>query len=205
MFNVFMGHRLHAFGLFMEISRIGRIFLALKLGPGALESLRFLQGHDIVNKAAQNRIIPICNWHITLVFLGNVSGPQYDQLLTALRTSELGSGFEITLQGFGFFPNPKRPRVFWLGVGPGSERVVKLQSSVASICQTASFPKEGRPFHPHLTLARLKSPRDSSGLLEELPEVKVKVRVDEVVLYRSTLTDTGSIYEVLETFPLTDA
>ena len=49
-----------------------------------------------------------------------------------------------------------RPRVVWLGIEIGTNRVADLRAEVVRRLADVAFPREARPFSPHLTLARFK-------------------------------------------------
>ena len=65
-----------------------------------------------------------------------------------------------------------------------------------------------RPFSPHLTLARMKSPKGKKKLKDELDAVNQEgigphqFNVGAIHLYESQLTPKGSIYTVLANFKL---
>jgi 2'-5' RNA ligase len=60
------------------------------------------------------------------------------------------------------------------------------------------FAPEPRPYRPHITLARLRSPLQlGKTQLPRIDQAKHSFRVEEVNLYRSHLSAKGSTYEVL--------
>jgi 2'-5' RNA ligase len=85
-------------------------------------------------------------------------------------------------------------------------KLVGLQQDVESSMAELGFEAEGRPYSPHLTLGRLKSPRRRDVLLEELDVLSEEefgeVEVTEVALMRSTLRPTGAEYSRLCGIPL---
>ena len=92
----------------------------------------------------------------------------------------------------------------WLGLAAGDELVGAIAAEVATRLLPLGFTPEDRPFHAHLTLARLKPPRsvaDALGVLASDP-VGDPWPVDEVVVYESRLRRTGAEYVARARLPL---
>jgi 2'-5' RNA ligase len=150
------------------------------------------------------------NTHLTLKFYGIVERERLDVLEQALRGAvELEAAFKLQVSGAGVFPNPRRPRVLWLGLGGrGLQPLSRLQSEIDRVSADLEFPPEEREYHPHLTVARFR-PEDLttlSGVERRLAELSalpaLSILVDRVTLFRSELRRTGPIYTPLEVFPL---
>jgi 2'-5' RNA ligase len=102
--------------------------------------------------------------HLTLKFLGDVDSERVRRIEEELDRAVADSKrFVLPLGGFGTFPNPKRPRVVWLGC-EGVPQFELLQHGVERAMQDLGFPSEGRPFRPHLTLGRVKRGASASTL-----------------------------------------
>ncbi len=151
--------------------------------------------------------------HLTLKFYGNVELERLDALKQALRGAvESESAFTLQAAGAGVFPNPRRPRVLWIGLGGhGLQLLTRLQTGIDRVCADLGFPPEERAFHPHLTVARIR-PEDLStltGVERRLAELSalpaLPIPVEQVTLFRSELRRTGPIYTPLEEFPLNGA
>jgi RNA 2',3'-cyclic 3'-phosphodiesterase len=151
------------------------------------------------------------NAHVTLKFLGDVP-VDAPTGLAAIRTA-LGAidfcSFPLTLAGGGFFPDVTRPRVIWAALAHGAGPCRTLAAAVEETLVPLGFPPEPRPFTAHLTLARLKAPGrggDWPAMLNALTEtVWPNVLVSAFALFRSTLSQAGPRYEVLDTFAARDA
>ena len=100
----------------------------------------------------------------------------------------------------GCFPDAKRPRVLWVGVEQGGERLCTIARAFEEGLAQYGFKKEKR-FHPHLTLGRIKKPCVVDAVLEKSIATE-SFSVDMIVLFKSTLTPQGAVYEPIETFPL---
>jgi 2'-5' RNA ligase len=146
------------------------------------------------------RLVPPANWHITLRYLGRVDEPTYERFLHGLEPARGTGAFRIGLDGLGAFPNPGRAAVVWLGVGSGAEQLATLNHVAEEAALDAGLIPEDRPFHPHLTLSRVRPPGDATAALTHA--VSVGWRCDRVVVYLSRHGKGGAIYEPLETYPL---
>ncbi|MBJ6139016.1 RNA 2',3'-cyclic phosphodiesterase [Marinobacter litoralis] len=140
--------------------------------------------------------------HLTLVFLGNVADDAVPGLIDA-ATSVVESSFELTVRGLGCFGSPERPKIFWAGVAPESP-VVNLHRQLRDKLQTEGSSVEHRHFRPHITLSRFG--RDA-GSVKEFIETRGEeefgtMSVSEFVLYDSNQGPNGSVYTVLQRFPL---
>lgn len=137
------------------------------------------------------------NIHVTLRFLGEIPSSLASEVAKTLDKVR-ANPFTLTLRGLGAFPSPSRPRVVWVGVGEGSAELSSLHRQVESLIKPLGFQPEREPFTPHITLARVKVPRNLSSLarfIAERSDVEVgSMRVEEVKLKRSTLTPSGPIY-----------
>jgi 2'-5' RNA ligase len=97
------------------------------------------------------------NLHITLLFLGDLLGAQVAPLAAALdAVAGLCTPFELTVAGLGWFGPPRSPRVVWAGVSDAGERLVFLQKQIEEQARALELRSETRPFHPHLTLGRVR-------------------------------------------------
>lgn len=152
--------------------------------------------------ALPGKPVPPANWHLTIRFLGEVQPPTADLLVARLAGAELGPAFDVGLSSCGAFPRPSRATVLWVGVDDGADRLRSLGAAVEAAVREVGFPAERRPFHPHLTISRLRTPTDVRGILRALPPPDVRFRADRLVLYRSVLGGGPPRYESLESFAL---
>jgi len=176
-----------------------RLFLALDLPSATREGLRPL----ISERLSGAKWVNPEQWHLTLRFLGE----QDEKFASALRSafSDLRfSAFSLRPRGLGVFPDARRPRVLWVGL-EAPPALFTLQKSLEEILRGLGLDAEGKAFHPHLTLARFKSPpgKDLEHFLQKhqsfaLPPFEVR----EFHLYSSRLSPRGAEHTREAGFPL---
>ncbi len=180
-----------------------RAFLAIELSSSIREKISSLQQE-------LKKTLPPINWvrpesiHLTLKFLGYVEPSRISQLLLALeRIGTTQHGFSIEVQGVGVFPHVKHPRILWVGVTDKTHALQELVLEIEATLEPLGFTPEEKPYHPHLTLARIK--RDNtrvgaalleSGVLEREPHLGI-LTVDRLTLFQSDLDSTGATYTPL--------
>ncbi len=174
-----------------------RLFTAIEIPPDISLDLAFMQGG--IEGA---RWISQESHHLTLRFMGDVDGDLALEIRSAL--SGLASRpFELTLKGVGRF-GTRKPRAVWAGVEK-SQALVDLQLSHERMSQSLGLPPDTRNFTPHVTLARLRSPRlaeverylQGHSLYRSPP-----FTVERIVLYSSKPPHGGGPYAVEAVFPL---
>ncbi|MDD5109643.1 MAG: RNA 2',3'-cyclic phosphodiesterase [Patescibacteria group bacterium] len=140
--------------------------------------------------------------HCTLHFLGNdvaenaisVIRTEGRRLCTELAPLELETG------SIGTFPAQGEPKIIYLGcTGSGARQLGDLRQRFGAIIAGLNIPVDQRPWHPHLTLGRIRT--DHAPRPQPAPSTPQSFTITEAILYRSTLTPTGPIYARLESFP----
>ena len=144
--------------------------------------------------------------HLTLKFLGQTQAHEVPAITEALSQAAAGATpSTLRLSRLGAFPSARRPRVLWVGTTEEVAPLTAFYRQVEERLAALHFPREGRPFAPHITLGRVRdgAPPQVHHRLEEalvdndtLGEVP-PAPVTEVVLYRSTLTPAGAVYSPL--------
>src|SRR3989475_108363 len=96
--------------------------------------------------------------HLTLKFLGDIQETQVEALREILkRAAAPARPFTLEARGLGAFPNPRAPRVIWLGLHGKSDDMAELQRLQAAVEDGVAglrFPKGGRGLTPHLNPSR---------------------------------------------------
>jgi 2'-5' RNA ligase len=139
--------------------------------------------------------------HITLKFLGDIEHARVEALSgAAARAAASLEPFELTIDEPGSFPPHGQPRVLWLGIVDASGRLALMQRALEAECAAVGFARESRPFKPHLTLARVRSPqgaRELAAAHRETPFGPQRFEVSGLVVMRSELGPGGSRYTPL--------
>ena len=142
--------------------------------------------------------------HLTLKFLGEISDAQLRQAVEALHAIGPISAFPVELKGFGFFPQARRPRVFWAGI-EAPPALAELAERVERAMEKVGFLREERPFTPHLTLARFNVPRPQPALEAALASREAaslgRFEASEFFLFESKLSPNGAQYRKVSRFP----
>jgi 2'-5' RNA ligase len=187
-----------------------RLFIAALIPDTVRDALH--TAREQLQRAAPDRALRWVapdNYHITLLFLGEQDEARLPAIVQAMEAARAGvPPFEIAIRGLGVFPNWNRPNVLWAGVSEGGQPLAQ----VATALERALMPApSGKPFHPHITLARLKTPcRDADGLKRRLHDAVQRLAATDfgryelrgISLMQSTLTPDGSVYTKLHAVAL---
>ena len=175
-----------------------RLFLAVDLPAELRSRLEGLQ-RELRSLLPQARWVRPEGIHLTLKFLGEVAPERVEELCRCVAEAlPRLAPWEVEARGLGAFPSLQRPRVVWVGVEDPSGRLFELQRRLERGLVPLGFPLE-RGFVPHLTLARVKG---SARALPPRADGFGRLRVEEVVLFRSELRPEGARYSRLRAFPL---
>ena len=164
-----------------------RVFFGLEI-PAEIKQ-RLLQ---VRTEAAGAKWQSTERMHLTLLFLGNL---EEEPLLAVREVARLGC-----------FGQSHAPDYLWAGVQP-EVPVVSLYSAIKNQVESLGLDTEIRAYRPHLTLARFKCDSGSvEHLLDEYREaIFGSFQVDEFVLFETQPSAAGSVYRVLERYPLSRA
>src|SRR5580700_8022094 len=128
-----------------------RLFVAIDIPAAVIENLQALL--DRLKPLAKLAWSPVNNLHITTKFIGEWPEARLDEMKTALRGVVQTGPINLAVRGVGWFPNPRRPQVFWAGVDAG-EPLAALARATEQAVLRLGVPAETREYSPHLTLAR---------------------------------------------------
>lgn len=141
------------------------------------------------------------NLHYTMRFLGEVGADGARRAGEAARAAAgAQDAFDAELGTLGAFPDARRARVIWVGLGTGADRLVALARTLASELRTRGFEREKQKFNAHLTLGRVREPRAdwTERLAGVTPAGETAFRVETIQVVESQLSPRGSIYTVRE-------
>jgi 2'-5' RNA ligase len=187
-----------------ENSSMGRIRTFIAVDPGKeLRSRCIVLQETLARAGADVKWVGPDNLHVTLLFLGEVA----DRTVPAVcRTVALVAGrhegFSLDVHTVGCFPNPRRPRVVWAGIGAGAQELVALHDALEPpLMELGCYRREERQFTPHITLGRVRGEQSIEGLAAALARKADwhagSVDVRELLVLSSELMSDGPVYTVL--------
>lgn len=182
-----------------------RLFIAIEIPHEIKAALAAAQNHLRQIRADVSWTKPE-NIHLTLKFLGEVEESRLNEIRQVMNdaVSET-SFFSLGLQGMGVFPDERQPRVLWAGLTGAIEQLQKLQRRLDGGLRQINLSDGNNDFHPHLTIGRIKSNRNTRELLAEAQQYALPAlsfNVSEIVLMKSELHPAGARYTALIRAPL---
>ena len=171
-----------------------RLFIAIDLGE--LDDY-FLELQKQLPKNTE--LILVKSFHITLKFLGEIQPDKADEIVDLLKTIKF-ERFNVFLNSVGIFPTENYIKVVWVGLKP-EDKILDLQHNIDESLKKL-FKKE-KDFKAHITLARVKYPKDKKYFVENIKKIAVenkKIEIKDFRLIKSALTSKGPVYEDLEVF-----
>jgi RNA 2',3'-cyclic 3'-phosphodiesterase len=180
-----------------------RLFVAIQISEEPRRALAEVISH-LTALAPRVKWVRAKNLHVTLKFLGNTDPAKLQPLENALSIIRSNGFVTLNFQGLSFFPNEKRPRVFWAGM----EATPNLKTIAAGVDQAVhnlGFPLDERPFTPHLTLARFDppgiAPKLSAAIAENASRSFGSTTTNQFHLIESRVKPNGAEYTTLRSFP----
>ena len=186
-----------------------RLFVAVELDGHVRAALDRIQ-HELQRDRLHGlRWVRPEGIHLTLKFLGETPREKVPDITQALPASTAGvPPHELALGKLGTFGSRNAPRVLWVDLEGDLTSLLRLQEQVERALVPLGFPRDGRRFSPHLTLARVRpeEARSAAGPLAQalsaVRATRAAIEVREVSLMLSKLGPGGSVYTQLEAFPL---
>jgi RNA 2',3'-cyclic 3'-phosphodiesterase len=180
-----------------EPTDVIRTFICIEIPQSIKERIHTLQ--ELLRQIdAQISWTKPSNIHLTLKFLGGVEAARIERVKKALERAASGIGpLEVEVSGSGCFPSARSPRVLWVGFSNVHERLQQLYSNIEDELARGGFEREKRKFSPHLTIGRIRTPHNAARVAESLIATGFESETfmaTEVILMRSDLKPTGSIY-----------
>ncbi len=183
-----------------------RAFIALDVPAGLKAALGSVQG---AFRNSRDRVswTRAAGMHITLKFLGETDEaliPAVGQCMR--RACGAAEPFALQLTGIGVFPDVRRPRVLWVGVGEGAAALSALGLALDAQLAELGFSQEKRPYHGHVTLGRIKSLGDRQRFAARVTEHRAlelgHMPADALHLIESRLHPAGAQYTTRLTVPI---
>ncbi|MHC4338519.1 MAG: RNA 2',3'-cyclic phosphodiesterase [Planctomycetota bacterium] len=136
-----------------------RVFIAIDIGEEIRAALRNLQQQfrsKVDIKKSDVKWVDPKNIHLTLKFLGEVKDEKVVEVCNVTKdVAGRHNSFELDVESVGCFGG-RSVRVVWVGVGQGSDDLLRLQENLDQQLASAGWPPETRKFTGHLTLCRVR-------------------------------------------------
>jgi len=183
-----------------------RSFLAIELPKLILKKIEEVQ-RDLRSTRADVRWVNPEKIHLTLKFFGNIEESRIDPIFKSIEEPIRNTPpYSIEVKGVGAFPQLRNPRVIWIGLVNGKEILTSFQKQIETQLEKIGFQTENRPFHPHLTLGRMKSSRGKEEMVGRMEKHREEefgdFQVERVILFKSDLKPSGPVYTLLREMKL---
>ncbi|HKX29280.1 MAG TPA: RNA 2',3'-cyclic phosphodiesterase [Blastocatellia bacterium] len=177
-----------------------RTFIAIDIPSEVKDALAALQ-NELRGAGADVAWVNPESIHITLKFLGEIEKKRISEVeQVCVKSGEESPTFKLSLNGPGVFPNPRHPRVLWVGLSGDVRPLERLQEQLEERLAAIGFDPEEMDFRPHLTIGRVKSNRNAGELIAQAERYSVPALsflVEEIVVMKSDLHQEGAIYKKL--------
>ncbi len=178
-----------------------RVFIAIQLSTDVRAKLKEALGR-LRETGADVRCVKPENAHLTLRFLGKITESDVEKIKKAMEKALQGiCVFKVSFGGAGAFPGTGTPRVVWTSAREGEEKLCGVRDLLEETLSQVNIEKENREYHPHLTLARVKSHRAGDKLaswIESNNNLDLgSMKVSRVTLMESKLTKDGPEYRTI--------
>jgi 2'-5' RNA ligase len=182
-----------------------RLFIAIDTPPEIKSRVSTVQ--DTLKSAhAQVSWEPESKLHATVMFLGATDENLVPEIIAALETiGRSAPALLLRYRAVGCFPTVRDPKVVWIGIEDMSGDLASLHGRIELAMENLGFKREHRPFKPHLTLGRVKGMHHLRSLLTMMETITFEsqpVTIRELVVVKSELRPTGSVYTILKSIPL---
>ncbi|MCX8183948.1 MAG: RNA 2',3'-cyclic phosphodiesterase [Crenarchaeota archaeon] len=153
----------------------------------------------MVETKADLKLVDTSILHLTLFFIGEVPETMVNTICERLSQVK-GSPVEIELRGLGAFPTVSQPRVVFTKIGKGSGELVERAEQASEALSKIGF-RMNEQFHPHLTIARVRSRLNMDKLvlfIKSNGDILIgEALTSRLRLKKSILTPRGPVYETL--------
>lgn len=179
-----------------------RTFIAIALSRSIRDRLIALQ-EGLAAAAPDVKWVEPENMHVTLLFLGEVDDRELPAVCRASQDALVAyPAFTLSVAGAGCFPNARRPRILWVGIGQGAREVVAVHDALEGpLLDLGCYRREERKYTPHITLGRRRSEGPADALSRVLAKQQAwqggEETVCEIHVMGSELTRDGPHYTIL--------
>ncbi|HPM42577.1 MAG TPA: RNA 2',3'-cyclic phosphodiesterase [Candidatus Omnitrophota bacterium] len=178
-----------------------RTFIAIELSEQIKNTLAQVQSH-LRYAGADVKWVSEENIHLTIKFLGEITEEKCAKVSAVLDdTARQTKAFEFSLKDIGAFPKIEFPKVIWVGLDKGAKESAELAARIDRSLSEMGFAVETRPFTAHLTIGRVRSPKNKAVLKDKILSYRLQPAtpniISSVILFKSVLTPHGPVYTKL--------
>ncbi|MCF8010443.1 MAG: RNA 2',3'-cyclic phosphodiesterase [Clostridiales bacterium] len=181
-----------------------RVFWAINLPADVKQNLYKYLKEPLQQMPVNIKWVEEQNIHLTMKFMGDIETVQLEDITSAVEDSISGMGpFNIQVKGVGCFPGLGKPRIFWAGIEGNEDLLENIYKKIQQALLFLGFDEDKKPFSPHLTLARFKSPGNCSEFMNKAISLAPGdkkldgVKVGTIDLMQSILNKRGPTYNVI--------
>ncbi len=182
-----------------------RAFLALEVPEESVIRNLVKAQEELRETRADLAIVESQNLHFTVKFLGEIPESRLPEIDARLSKLALRSA-RVSIRGVGAFPDPRRPRVIWAGIPPEQFGSVTPLAEAVIDSLKGIGEEDDRDYHPHITLARVRSSSSREALASFLDTNAMRefgtTHLGSLKLKSSTLTPRGPIYNDVREYRL---
>ncbi|MFH1201317.1 MAG: RNA 2',3'-cyclic phosphodiesterase [Candidatus Omnitrophota bacterium] len=178
-----------------------RTFIAVDVSKEIRETLGRI-GTKLRASGADVKWVDPQNLHLTLKFLGDIDLGKVEEIKEILsQMAKNYPAFRMVVTNLGAFPKASYPRVIWVGIDQGKDELLKISRELEKRLENLGIKKEERAMSCHITIGRVRSPLNRIHLIKQMELFKdplnLDCTVDKIILYKSTLSRSGPIYEAV--------
>ncbi len=156
----------------------------------------------LIGSEAQLKVVDLKIVHLTLKFLGDTEEALIDDIEKAITLSAQGiEPFTIDMKSTGAFPNLNYMKVIWVGL-ENADPLVNIAKTLNNELSRFGFKREKKGFRPHITVARVKGPKNKHAVADILKEYQDEFfgsqKVESIRLKKSVLSREGPTYSTVK-------
>lgn len=183
-----------------------RLFIGVRVSVATANALAGC-AETLARRARDARVelrwVAPANYHVTLAFLGWTGEELVRPVVDAVARAVDGTDrLAFRVARLGGFAALERATVLWAGIEDPAP-LTRLADAIGGAVEGLGFARERRPYHPHVTLARLREARAIREVVLPMAEQMFgNTQADAITLFESEMKSSGSVYKELEKIPL---
>lgn len=175
-----------------------RAFISLELPSKVKGEIGKIQ-NELKRPGVQARWVEPGKSHLTLAFLDSITpnkiepiGKILDEVASQIKPANL------KLHQLGCFPSPDRPRVIFIDLSGELGKLNALAIKIRKRLKKEKIWFDKKPFTAHITLGRVKRRQNLLPYIKRTKVKRLEFVADKICLNKSTLAQSGPVYEKLK-------